>query len=117
MFGFQSIAHAFATIAQDVVKVAKKVGPVAAKAAIELQKVQGSEQTVEAITALVDPRAVVIERAAYQSLGHLVAACNATASAAGGGAVTVSLDAEAIAEYKALGESLKAELASAGVKI
>ncbi len=69
MITFQKIEHAVASVAHDIVKVARAVVPV-------LRKVQGQEATVEALTSLVDPQAVNIERAAFAVLGKICVAIN-----------------------------------------
>jgi hypothetical protein len=48
----QKAEHAIASVAHDIVKIARAVVPV-------LQKVQGQEATVEALTSLVDPIRIV----------------------------------------------------------
>jgi hypothetical protein len=77
------------------VKVARAVVPV-------LQKVQGQEATVEALTSLVDPNAVNIERAAFAVLGKICTAITDAGNAVAANGINVQLDAQEIADLKSI---------------
>jgi hypothetical protein len=94
MFKFATIGHAMAHFAQEIVTVSKKLAPIVAK-------LQGSEATVEALTSVIDPQAVPIERAAYAALGKLLAAVDGAKAAAAAGGLNIQLDE---AEYNAFYE-------------
>jgi hypothetical protein len=93
MFTIQKAEHAIASVAHDIVKVARAVVPV-------LQKVQGQEATVEALTSLVDPNAVNIERAAFAVLGKICVAITDAGNAVAANGVNVQLDAQEISDLK-----------------
>src|ERR1035438_2515434 len=99
-FSIQSVEHGLATVAADVVKGAKAV-------AAAIVKVQGIETSVEALTSVIDPSAVAIERAAFACLGVILKTVNDTASAAGTGTVSVPLDSAFIADLKGLLPAIK----------
>jgi hypothetical protein len=94
-FGFQGFGHFVASVSHDIVTLAKKVMPVA-------QKLAASEQTVEAVTALIDPQAVVIERAAYAILGKVMEAAHSTEKALSGGTVSLQFTTEEVKELEDL---------------
>ncbi len=93
MISFQKIEHAIASVAHDIVKVARAVVPV-------LQKVQSQEATVEVLTSLIDPNAVNIERAAFAVLGKVCVAINDAGNAVAANGLNVQLDAQEIADLK-----------------
>lgn len=93
--------HAIATVAHDIVKVARAVVPV-------LQKVQGQEATVEALTSLVDPNAVNIERAAFAVLGKICVAITDAGNAVAANGLNVQLDAQEVADLKTIAAYLQA---------
>jgi hypothetical protein len=61
-FGFRNIGHFFATVAGDIVKGARAVAGV-------MRKAQKAEPEIEAISALLFPQAVALERGAFALLG------------------------------------------------
>lgn len=99
-----TVEHVFAKAAQDVVTAAKfittSVLPI-------LKKAQADEATVEAITGLVDPQAVNIERAAFAVLGTVIKVIEDAGTAATAGGLSVSLDAALVADIKAILPSVK----------
>jgi hypothetical protein len=108
MITLQKAEHAIASVAHDIVKVARAVVPV-------LQKVQGQEATVEALTSLVDPNAVNIERAAFAVLGKVCVAITDAGNAAAANGINVQLDAQEIADLKSIAAYLQQVTKSAGV--
>ncbi len=104
-FGFASIEHALASIANDIVKGAKLLTGVATK-------VQGSETAVEAVSAAIDPQAVPIERAAYTALGLLTKAAGDVE--AGAASLTISATQAVIGDFKALYAYLTSHPLAAG---
>jgi hypothetical protein len=94
-FTWQSAGHAFASLFKDVVTISKKVIDA-------LGTVQNEETLVESLTGLVSPQAVAIEQIAFGALGELVAAVNATETAASANGINVSFDASVVAEVKKL---------------
>ncbi len=61
-FGFKNIGHFFATVAGDIVKGARAVASVMLKA-------QKAEPEIEALSSLIFPQAVELERGAFALLG------------------------------------------------
>jgi hypothetical protein len=106
MIFLQKVEHAIASVAHDIVKVARAVVPV-------LRKVQGQESTVEALTSLVDPHAVNIERAAFAVLGKICAAISGAGDAVAAHGLNVQLDAQEIADLKAIAAYLHTATKSA----
>jgi hypothetical protein len=102
-FGFNTIEHALASVAHDTVVGARAVASASAK-------VTKAEPTIEDITALIDPPAAVIERAAFAALGSLAKAANDTATAATDKGLNVPLDAQTIQEYRQLFKTLVTQL-------
>jgi len=96
----QKVEHAIASVAHDIVKIARAVVPV-------LQKVQGQEATVEALTSLVDPNAVNIERAAFAVLGKICVAVTDAGNAVAANGVNVQLDSQEIADLKGIATYLQ----------
>jgi hypothetical protein len=94
-FTWQSAGHAFSSLFKDVVTVSKKV-------VTALGKVQNEEKLIESLTSLVSPEAAAVEQIAFGALGELVAAVQATETAAGANGVNVSFDASVIAEVRKL---------------
>jgi hypothetical protein len=86
-----SVEHALAVAASDVVKTAKfvetSVLPV-------LKQAQANQSTIESITSLVSPSAANIERAGFAVLGVVINALDAAGTAAGANGLNVSLDAQ-----------------------
>ena len=75
-FTWQSAGHAFASLFKDVVTVSKKV-------IVALGGLQNEETLIESLTSLVSPQAAAVEQIAFGALGELVAAVQATETAAG----------------------------------
>jgi hypothetical protein len=100
MITIQKTEHAIASVAHDIVKIARAVVPV-------LQKVQGQEATVEALTSLVDPNAVNIERAAFAVLGKICVAVTDAGNAVAANGVNVQLDSQEIADLKGIATYLQ----------
>jgi hypothetical protein len=94
-FTWQSAGHAFASLLKDVVTVSKKVVTV-------LGGLQKEEQLIESLTSLVSPQAAAVEQIAFGALGELVAAVQASETAAGANGVNVAFDASVVAEVKKL---------------
>lgn len=94
-FTWQSAGHAFASLFKDVVTVSKKV-------VSSLGTVQKEAGLVESLTSLVSPQAAAVEQIAFGALGELVAAVNATETAAGANGINVSFDASVVTEVKKL---------------
>ena len=107
MITIQKVEHAIASVAHDIVKIARAVVPV-------LQKVQGQEATVEALTSLVDPNAVNIERAAFAVLGKICVAVTDAGNAVAANGVNVQLDAQEIADMKGIAGYLQ-QMTKSGV--
>jgi hypothetical protein len=94
-FTWQSAGHAFASLFKDVVTVSKKV-------VTALGGLQNEEAVIESLTALVSPQAAAVEQIAFGALGELVAAVQATETAAGANGINISFDASVIAEVRKL---------------
>jgi hypothetical protein len=94
-FTWQSAGHAFASLFKDVVTVSKKV-------VSALGGIQNEETLIESLTSLVSPQAAAVEQIAFGALGELVAAVQATETAAGANGVNVSFDASVVTEVRAL---------------
>jgi hypothetical protein len=62
-FSFKNVGHFFATVASDIVKGAKAV-------AHGMQQAQKAEPEIEALTGLVFPQAVELERGAFALPGN-----------------------------------------------
>jgi hypothetical protein len=94
-FTWQSAGHAFASLFKDVVTVSKKV-------VSALGGIQNEAQLIESLTSLVSPQAAAVEQIAFGALGELIAAIQATETAAGANGVNVSFDASVVTEVRAL---------------
>ena len=108
MFTIQKAEHALSSVAHDIVRVARAVAPV-------LQKVQAQESNVEALTGLVDPRAVDIERAAFAVLGKACVAITDAGSAGAANGLKLQLDGQEITDLKAIAAHLQSAARTAGV--
>jgi hypothetical protein len=95
MFSFKSIGHFFASVAHDIVKVSRIAAPVVAKVA-------EAEPTVEAISQLIYPEAVPLERGAFQLLGMAAEAISAAGDAVEANGINLTLDKNIVADIKAL---------------
>ena len=82
-----------------------------------LQKVQGQEATVEALTSLIDPNAVNIERAAFAVLGKICVAITDAGNAVAANGLNVQLDAQEIADLKAIAAYLQGATKSTVISV
>jgi hypothetical protein len=94
-FTWQSAGHAFASLFKDVVTVSKKV-------ITAISDLQNEEKLIESLTSLVSPQAAAVEQIAFGALGALVAAVQATETAAAANGINVAFDASVVAEVKKL---------------
>lgn len=92
-FGFQSIEHALAGVGRDLVVGAREAAAVASRASV-------AAPTIEELTGLLEPRAVVIERAAFAALGMIAKASNDTGSSVSNKGLNVAMDAQTINDFK-----------------
>src|SRR5438132_8497218 len=106
-FSFSSIGHAFGSVAKEIVHVAKVIES-------GIAKVQKSEPFIEAITGLIDPAAVPLERAAFALLGKALAVAHTTEDAAAANGLSLPLDSQEVADLKALAAELNKILKSKG---
>jgi hypothetical protein len=108
-----SIEHSLAAAAIDTVKAAKfvevSVLPV-------LKKAQADQSTIEAVTALVSPQAANIERAGFAVLGVIIKALDDANAAAGANGLNVTLDAQLVADVKAIAPAVKAAVPASAAK-
>ena len=72
-----------------------------------LKSAQANESTIEAVTSLVSPQAANIERAGFAVLGVVTNAIGAAGAAAGTNGLNVSLDAQLVADIKAIAAAVK----------
>jgi hypothetical protein len=94
-FTWQSTGHAFASLFKDVVTVSRKV-------VTAIGGLQGEATVIESLTSLVSPQAAAVEQIAFGALGELVAAVQATETAASANGVNITFDASVVAEVKKL---------------
>ena len=98
------IAHAYSIAVSDLKKAGQfiegKVLPV-------LQKLE-AEATIEGVAALVSPSLANIERVGEALLGAAIKAIEDAATAAASGGLSVSLDAQLVADIKAIIPTVKA---------
>jgi hypothetical protein len=94
-FTWQSAGHAFASLFKDVVTVSKKV-------VVAMGGLQNETHLIEALTSLVSPQAAAVEQIAFGALGELIAAVQATETAAAANGINVSFDASVIVEVRKL---------------
>ena len=94
-----SLKHGLAVVVHDAVKVKNAITQSVLPA---IQKLEKSESTVEAITALIDPNAVNAERVAYALLGHVGEVLTAANAAADANGTNIALDAALVADIKAV---------------
>jgi predicted negative regulator of RcsB-dependent stress response len=99
MFSFNSMEHALASWAKKVVEDARVI---TAAVVPVLKKAQANEQTIEAVTALVSPQAVVAERAAFAVLGKALKAVTDGQAAAAQNGINIALDQTEIDDLKSL---------------
>jgi hypothetical protein len=108
----QSVEHALAVAASDTVKVAKFVETSVLPA---LKTVKADESTIEAVTGLVSPQAANIERAGFAVLGVVINALDAAGAAGAANGLNVSLDAQLVADIKAIAAAVKGALSVSAV--
>lgn len=107
-FSFKNIGHFFSTVAGDIVKGARAVGNVMLKA-------QKAEPEIEALSALLFPQAVELERGAFALLGMAAQAVNEAGDAAAANGINLALDAQLVADIKALIQAIEQYAKAAGV--
>ena len=107
-FGFRNVGHFFATVAGDIVKGARVVSSVMLKA-------QKAEPEIEALSALIFPQAVALERGAFALLGMAAHAVAETGDAAAANGINITLDQQLIADIKELIVAIEAYVKSAGL--
>ena len=105
-FGISTIEHGLAVVAGDIVKGAKAVDAFLQAA---VAKGATAAPVIEGLTAIVDPAAVVYERAAFQALGLVAkAAADADAATAAKG-ISISLDQQTWQDFVAVYNALKSK--------
>ena len=72
-----------------------------------LKIAQANESTIESVTSLISPRAANIERAGFAVLGVVINALDAAGAAAGANGLNVTLDAQLVADIKAIAFAVK----------
>jgi hypothetical protein len=102
-FSFDSVEHALASVAHDTVVAGRAV-------ALSANKIQKAAPEIEGVTGLIDPSAVVIERAAFAALGSIAKAANDTAVSASANGLNVPLDEATIKDYSQIYQLLAAKL-------
>lgn len=106
-----TVEHALAKAAQDIVTAAKFVAQTVVPV---LQKAKTDEATIEAVTGLVSPAAVNIERAAFALLGVVIKALGDGSQAVLAGGLNVQLDAALVADIKAIMAVVQGQAVSSG---
>ncbi len=109
-FSIQTIEHAIASAAQSIVHQAKTISLVVIPA---LKKAQASETIIEAVTGVIAPNAVLIERSAFAILGRVLATISDGQAAVAAGGINIALDQTEMADLKSLAVSLKPAPAAA----
>jgi hypothetical protein len=104
VFGFSSIPHFFATVFKDLHTGLKYA------AEHVIPAVQKVEPLIEGVTQLIDPPAVVIERAAFTALGHLITPISTLDSAVQANGLDITLDQQTIADFYAFYLQFKDQL-------
>jgi hypothetical protein len=102
-----SVEHSLVVAASDTVKVARFVETSVHPA---LKQAQAQAPTIEAVTSLVSPQAANIERAGFAVLGVVINALDAAGAAAGANGLNVTLDAQLVADIKAIAAAVKGAL-------
>ena len=103
-FSITSIEHALATVGHDIVKGAKAVDSFLQAAAA---KGVVAEPIVESLTAVIDPAAVPIERAAFAALGLLAKAAASADSATAQKGLSIQLDEQTYQDFVTVYNLLK----------
>lgn len=101
----ESLEHAYAVALNDIVKAARAV----ANAVSTLIK---AEPEVEALSAVIYPQAVPIERAAFAALGVLAKVAAEIGAIDTGKDVSVQISGQLLADIKALLPAVKGTIAS-----
>jgi hypothetical protein len=84
-----------------------------------LKSAQANQSTIESVTSLVSPQAANIERAGFAVLGVVINAIDAAGAAAAGAAaagangLNVTLDAQLVADVKAIAAAVKGAMSPA----
>jgi propanediol dehydratase large subunit len=107
-FSFNNIGHFFATVAADIVKGARAAASIMSKA----EKI---EPEVEALTGLLFPQAVEVERAGFLLLGMAAQAIIETGDAAAAKGANITLDRQLVADIKALIQAIEQYAKTMGV--
>jgi len=107
-FGFKNIGHFFATVAGDIVKGARAVASVMLQA-------QKAEPEIEALSSLIFPQAVELERGAFALLGLAAHAVSETGDAAAANGINIVLDQQLIKDIRELIVAIEAYAKSAGL--
>jgi hypothetical protein len=107
-FGFRNIGHFFATVAGDIVKGARAVASV-------MVKVEKVEPEVEALSALLFPQAVELERGAFALLRMAAQAVKEAGDATEANGINLVLDQQLIADIKKLVQAIEEYAKSAGL--
>jgi hypothetical protein len=107
-----SVEHALATAASDTVKVAKFVET----SVLPVLKKAQADPTSEAVTSLVSPQAANIERAGFAVLGVVIKAIDDASTAVGANGLNVSLDAQLVADIKAIAAAVKGALSATAAR-
>jgi hypothetical protein len=94
-FSFKNIGHFLATVAADIAKGARAAANVMTKA-------KRIEPEVEALTGLLFPQAVELERGAFALLGMAAQAVSEAGDAAAANGLNITLDQQLVADIKAL---------------
>jgi hypothetical protein len=107
-FSFKNIGHFFSTVAADIVKGARAAASVMSRA-------EKFEPQVEALTGLLFPQAVELERAAFVLLGMAAEAVSETGDAVAANGLNIPLDQQLIADIKALIPAIERYAKAVGV--
>ncbi len=109
----QNAEHAFATAASDLVKVMHFVENTILPV---LRTAQANEATVEAVTSLVSPSAVNVERVGFAVLGTVIKAIEDAQAAGTANGLNITLDAALVADIKAIMPAVTGKAAVVQVK-
>jgi len=107
-FSFTNIGHFFATMAADIVKGARAAASVMSKA----EKI---EPEVEALTGVLFPQAVELERAGFLLLGMAAQAVSETGDAAAANGANITLDQQLVADIKGLIQAIEQYAKTVGI--
>jgi hypothetical protein len=107
-FSFKNIGHFFSTVAADIVKGARAAASVMSRA-------EKFEPQVEALTGLLFPQAVELQRAPFVLLGMAAEAVSETGDAVAANGLNIPLDQQLIADIKALIPAIERYAKAVGV--